>query len=152
LTNGRRQKSTKSAYADVHLLKSAESSVAGANDIRMTDCRLPPSVSNAVSSQFQEDVSVSMANPLNSTERYELRVLQSTTVDDYRVRSLLGSGGMGIVFKVTCTKPNHPKPNALYALKVLLNYGIGDSKFSSFCRAEWNNGMVATIASARFCI
>src|SRR5690349_672850 len=81
-------------------------------------------------------MSTSTISTITSLEKYNW---SQTSLADFTVFDLTGSGGMGIVFAVVCTKANHPQPNGRYALKVMLNYGVGDSRFSSFCRAEWEN-------------
>ena len=41
----------------------------------------------------------------------------------YVLVQVLGSGQMGMVVRVKCTKTGHPKPDKSYALKVVFNFG-----------------------------
>ena len=53
----------------------------------------------------------------------EREILQQCTPEDFKPLFKLGGGQCGVVFAVQCTRPQHPKPKKLYALKTLYNYG-----------------------------
>ena len=54
-----------------------------------------------------------------ANELFDMRLLYSTSLEDYKVLELVSQGDDGVVMKVKCQRTRLTDPNKIFALKVL---------------------------------